>query len=351
MSNPAVPSLVELVQKLSAEVGLELRAILPAAELGGNVIERFDTWLEAGFAGEMNYLNRAREVGADLRQWKAWTKSVALFALPYRRPPGGFRGGGRVASYALGSDYHNVIGRKLKKLSRRLQKEGVCGATRPTVDAAPVLEREWAIAGEVGWRGKNTLLIHPNHGPMVMLGELLLDCELPRWSQPKTRNATCGSCTACIDACPTAAFNAEYQLDARKCISYFTIEVTNKPIPLEFRAKMQDWVFGCDECSTICPFGDEESDFDADWGRHPALQQLSLEDLLATYEQDFHKLFTGSPIRRAGWEGMLRNACVVLGNLKKGEKALKNALDHESKLVREHADWAIHRHIQLDAIR
>ncbi|MDG1405238.1 MAG: tRNA epoxyqueuosine(34) reductase QueG, partial [Planctomycetota bacterium] len=101
----------------------------------------------------------------------------------------------------------------------------------------------------------------------------------------------------------------------------------------------------------ICPFGDEESDFDADWGRHPALQQLSLEDLLATYEQDFHKLFTGSPIRRAGWEGMLRNACVVLGNLKKGEKALKNALDHESKLVREHADWAIHRHDQLDTIR
>ena len=113
---------------------------------------------------------------------------------------------------------------------------------------------------------------------------------------------------------------------------------------------MQDWVFGCDECSTICPFGDEESDFDADWGRHPALQQLSLEDLLATYEQDFHKLFTGSPIRRAGWEGMLRNACVALGNLKMGEKALKNALDHESKLVREHADWAIHRHVQLDSI-
>ncbi|MDP6963162.1 MAG: tRNA epoxyqueuosine(34) reductase QueG [Planctomycetota bacterium] len=341
MSNFAVPTSVALVQKLAAEVGLELRASLPCRELDPEVTKRFDNWLESGYHGDMNYLHRARDLGADLRLWKSWANSALLFALPYRRSASGFKGGGRVASYALGNDYHNVIGRKLRRLGKRLQKAGICEAARAAVDAAPVLEREWAIQGDLGWRGKNTLLIQPDHGPMVLLGELVIDAELPAWSPEKTRDATCGSCTSCLDVCPTDAFDYAYQLDARRCISYFTIEDTTSPIPLEFRAKMQDWVFGCDECSTICPFGDEKSDHSAVWGTHPTLQQLSLEDLLAISQQDFHKLFTGSPIRRAGWEGLLRNACVVLGNLRRGRSQLKNALDHQSDLVKEHADWAL----------
>ena len=326
--------------ELAAEVGLELRGTLPTAPLEPDVMERFQNWLAEGRAGEMDYLHRAAEVGADLSQWKPWGKSVALFALPYARQAGGFKDGGRVARYALGKDYHNLIGRKLQKLGKRLRSLGLTNAFRAAVDAAPVLEREWAIRGGLGWRGKNTLLIHPEFGPWVMLGELVLDCEMPAWSPPPAREATCGSCTRCIDACPTQAFTSEYEIDPRRCISYLTIEAQGA-IPIGLRKSVGEWVFGCDICSEVCPFGDHESDRGDDWGLLPAFAEHRLEDLLTLSEQAFHKLFTGSPLRRAGWAGLLRNACVALGNLGRGSQELEAAAFHPEPLVRLHAAWAL----------
>jgi epoxyqueuosine reductase len=342
-------SLVPLWE-LAAEVGLELRGTLPTAPLAPEVMERFSRWLAEGRAGEMDYLHKASEVGGNLVDWKPWGKGVALFALPYARQGGGFRNGGRVARYALGKDYHNRIGRQLQKLGKRLRAAGFTQTFRATVDAAPVLEREWAIRGGLGWRGKNTLLIHPEHGPWVMLGELVMDVELPTWSPPPARVATCGSCTNCLDRCPTQALTSAYEIDPRLCISYLTIEAKGA-IPLELRKKVGDWVFGCDICSEVCPFGDKEPDHAADWGLLPVFAELRLEDLLTISEQRFHQLFTGSPLRRTGWTGLQRNACVVLGNLQRGSKELESAAFHSAAIVRRHAVWALGEIGELDVIR
>jgi epoxyqueuosine reductase len=288
----------------------------------------------------MGYLAAGRAKMADLRDWKPWTRSAALFALPYARATGGFRDGGRVARYALGKDYHHVLGRRLQKLGRRLRTAGTCAAFRATVDAAPVLEREWALRAGVGFRGKNTLVLDPADGPWVLLGELLLDGDLPAWAPPPARQASCGSCTRCLDACPTDAFPAPWSLDPRRCLSYLTIE-SGGPIPRSLRRAQGDWVFGCDVCLEVCPFGHHAADHGDAWGLHPALAELSLEQLLAVPEQVFHRLFTGSPLRRAGWAGLLRNACVALGNLRRGVEALEKALEHPESLVRGHAAWAL----------
>ncbi len=338
---PPVPPPVADLVTLAAEVGLVLRGTLPAEPLDCEVGSRLTSWLAEGRAGEMLYLERGAPYFADLRAWKSWARGALLFALPYHRPGGGFRGGGRVARYALGRDYHNVLGRRLQKLGRRLVAAGVAARFRAVVDAAPVLEREWAIRGCVGFRGKNTLLLHPEHGPWVLLGELLVDREVPAWSPPPARRASCGSCTRCLDACPTGAFDAAYRLDPRRCLSYLTIE-SKGWMPRELRRAAGEWVFGCDVCLEVCPFGAKDVDHADAWGLHPALNQLTLDQLLTLSEPVFHKLFTGSPLRRAGREGLVRNACIALGNLGQGEQALRTAVEGDaSAIVRGHAVWAL----------
>lgn len=338
-----MPQPIAEIGAWAAECGLSLRASLPAQPLEPEVGARMQDWLAEGRAGEMGYLARAGELGADLRHWKSWARGALLFALPYHRAPGGFRGGGRVARYALGQDYHNRLGRRLQRLARRLNAAGRARRVRAVVDAAPVLEREWAIRGGVGFRGKNTLLLHPEHGPWVLLGELLVDAELPSWAPPPSRQASCGSCTRCLDVCPTRALDAPYRLDPRRCLSYLTIEAKGW-FPAELRAAAGDWVFGCDLCLEVCPFGSREPDHGDDWGLHPALAQHSLPELLRMAAEVFDKAFTGSPLRRAGWEGLLRNACVALGNLGRGAPELGWALAHHpSPMVRGHAAWALAR--------
>ena len=340
MSQDSMPPELQALAELALEVGLELQGTLPTQSLEPEIMQRLKRWLDEGRAGEMKYLHKAHEVGENLQQWKPWARGAALFVLPYHRAAGSFRGGGRVARYALGRDYHNVLGKRLERLGKRLRAAGLAKSFRATVDAAPVLEREWAIRGGLGWRGKNTLLLHPVHGPWVLLGELVLDFEVPAWSPPAAREATCGSCTRCLDACPTDAFTAAYELDPRKCISYLTIE-TKGEIPLKWRRPIGEWVFGCDVCQEVCPFGAAEPDRSADWPQLDAFGQLSLEELLHLSEQSFHKLFTGSPLRRPGWAAILRNVCVVLGNLKRGAPELEQALLHPESLVRGHAAWAL----------
>lgn len=320
-----------------------LRATLPVEPLDEAVQARHREWLAEGRAGEMGYLAEGEAVAGSLRIWKSWARGALLFGLPYHRPGGGFRGGGRVARYALGKDYHHVLGRRIERLGRRLQRAGRTRRFRRVVDAAPVLEREWALRGQLGFRGKNTLLLHPEHGPWILLGELLIEGELPAWAPPPARQATCGSCTRCLDACPTSAFDGPYLLDPRRCLSYLTIE-SKGWIPKDLRPLAGEWVYGCDVCLEVCPFGAKDADHSGGWGLHSALSQLSLEDLLTVDEPVFNRLFTGSPLRRAGWEGLLRNACVVLGNLGRGGPVLEwTAQSHPSALVRGHALWALER--------
>lgn len=339
---PPPPETVARFAALAAELGLSLRASLPALPLDVEVNERVDAWFADSRSGEMEYLERGRPNFPDLRVWKPWARGALLFAMPYARPTGGFRGGGRVARYALGKDYHHVLGRRLEKLGRALRAGGFISQFRAVVDAAPVLEREWAIRGAVGFRGKNTLLLHSRHGPWILLGELLINVELPAWAPPAERAGQCGSCTRCLDACPTQAFDGPYLLDPRRCLSYLTIEST-VPIPPPLRVPMGDWVFGCDVCLEVCPFGAHEPDHGEAWGLHPGLQ-LQLEELLPLSPEVFHRLFTGSPIRRAGPEGLARNACIALGNLGRGAHILAETLEgHPSPLVRGHSAWALGR--------
>ncbi|HBF22464.1 MAG TPA: tRNA epoxyqueuosine(34) reductase QueG [Planctomycetes bacterium] len=331
-----------MIRELAKEVGLDLKAIISAQPLDSDIIRNLDDWLEEGRAGEMGWLERGRPSMADLRDWKPWVKSAALFSLPFHRPAGGFRGGGRVARYALGKDYHHVLGRKLEKIGKRLRAEGRVGAFRGVVDAAPVLEKEWALRGQLGFRGKNTLVLDPQNGPWTFLGELLLDTEweeaLPREFPEKK---SCAGCTKCLNACPTDALDKAWSLEPRKCISYWTIEAKG-PIPRTLRHSFKDWVFGCDICSEACPFGTGAGNFEEEWGTHFALEALTLQDLLTISPDSFARTFTGSPIRRAGPEGMARNATIALGNMQQGGNALKRALTtHHSPLIRGHAAWAL----------
>ncbi len=320
---------------------LEVRATLPLSALSATVMDRVDRWLQQGRAGCMDYLPRQRPLMESPAEWKPWARSVTLFAVPYSRAAGGFAGGGNVARYALGADYHNRLGRRLQRLGRGLRRAGISSAFRACTDAAPLLEREWAIRGGVGWRGKNTLLLDPQHGPWVLLGELLLDCELPEYTAPRTRVADCGSCVRCLEACPTKAFTAPFELDPRLCVSYLTIE-NRGPIPRPLRTQVGAWVFGCDVCLEVCPFGHHSGDHAAAWGLHDGIGTRSLESVLEIPQADFATIFAGSTLRRAGWEGLLRNVCVVLGNLGRGGAALENALAHHpSALVRGHAAWAL----------
>ncbi len=334
-----VPAPAEPLAGLARESGLEFEAVVAATPLPDEIGKRLDAWLDSGRAGEMDYLTRGRPYWMDLRHWKPWGRSLALFTLSYARESGGFQGGGKVARYALGRDYHHLLGRRLERLGRRLRQEGLLRRYRAVTDAAPLLEREWALRGCLGFRGKNTLLLHRIHGPWALLGELLVDAEWPPWVPPAP-NASCGSCTRCLEACPTAAFPGPYEIDPRRCISYLTIE-NRGPIPRALRPLMGEWVFGCDVCLETCPFGSSQPDQGRLWGTLPALEELSLEDLLGLSRPAFQRAFRGSPLRRPGWAGLLRNACVVLGNLQRGGAALAKALGHEEPLVRGHAAWAL----------
>ena len=329
------------LHEAAAEVGLVVRATEEVGALPSATRARLRQWMAEGRAGEMDYLAGATPLLEDPRAWKDWAQSMVIVALPYAREAGSFRDGGRVARYALGRDYHNLIGKRLIRLGKRLREAGLTSDFRACTDAAPLMEREWAIESRVGWRGKNTLVLDPQYGPWVLLGELLLDQPLPEYRAPKSRWATCGTCTRCLDVCPTNALDAAWSIDARLCLSYLTIELRGA-IPVELRPALGEWVFGCDLCLEVCPFGDHAGDHASEWGRNEAFDTLSLEDLLSLNEKSFVEHFQGSPLRRPGRAGLARNACVVLGNLKRGEAELAQALETDPEpLVRGHAAWAL----------
>ena len=313
-------------------------------------------WLDAGFHGRMAYmaahgLKRARP--AELVPGTLSVITARMDYLPRATPEGWqaieWQGLARprqaqVSIYARGRDYHKVLRQRLQTLAERLQAEIGPRGHRVFTDSAPVLEGELATRSGLGWRGKHTLTLHREAGSMFFLGELFVDLALPP-SAPA--EAHCGRCAACIEVCPTRAIVAPYRLDARRCISYLTIE-HDGPIPAELRAAIGNRVYGCDDCQLICPWNKFAQasplpDFDPRYG----LQAASLLDLWAWTEADFDQRLAGGPIRRIGWQRWRRNLAVALGNAWAAtsdlslRQALSAARDGADDLVREHIDWAL----------
>jgi epoxyqueuosine reductase len=251
---------------------------------------------------------------------------------------------GYVSRYALGRDYHKLMRGRLQKLCDRIQDAVGPFGHRVFVDSAPVLEKALARNAGLGWIGKHTNLIDRDAGSYFFLGEIYVDLELP---SDAGASAHCGSCSACLPACPTGAIVAPYRLDARRCISYLTIELKG-PIPVEFRAAMGNRIYGCDDCQLVCPWNKfarpaAEPDFAV---RH-GLDRTPLEALFAWSEADFEERTRGSSIHRIGHERWLRNIAVALGNAPTSPSvigALRTRVAHPSALVREHVEWALARH-------
>jgi len=314
----------------------------------------FENWLAQGLHGQMKYLatDRSRARRADPKQILDQCKSILVLATPYS-PAQGLSGGeaayrdhGQIAAYAQGDDYHDVLPARMKELVQFIEQQvGGPVKNRWYTDTGPILERDLAQRAGIGWIGKNTCLIHPKQGSYFLLSEIFLDLEL----EPDEPFITdhCGTCTRCIEACPTDCILPDRTLDATRCISYLTIELKDD-IPVELRDKMGNWVFGCDICQAVCPWNRFAPEGD------PAFSEKEppppLTDELALTPQTFHQRFKRTPIQRAKRRGYLRNVAVALGNT--GDvhalPVLQNALKDEEPLIREHAQWAINKISQAE---
>jgi epoxyqueuosine reductase len=336
-----------VIAELARELGFHRAAVVPIEAPRRH--ELYTSWLAAGHAGEMAYLAHPEHVAqrADLTTLLASARSLVVVALAYERrdPEAPVALRGRIARYARGEDYHLVMRDKLVALGNALaQKLGRPVATRPCVDSAPVLEREWAERAGLGFVAKNTMLIAPGLGSYVVLGELLVDVDLEITAEPlKPR---CGACRACLDACPTGAFVDAYMLDARKCISYLTIEHQGV-IPRELRPQLGTWVFGCDVCQEVCPFN-AGTGTAPDPLLTPRSVEHALPDLIALASKgtnQLRQLVKRTALRRVSREVLLRNVAVALGNTGSPDAipALAALLADRSPLVRAHAVWALRR--------
>jgi epoxyqueuosine reductase len=307
--------------------------------------ESFAAWLRRGLGGEMGYLKRTEALRRDpesLVPWAASVVSVGMnYATPLSRPKSEEGTRGWISRYAWGDDYHDLMKERLEALLKKIRgiyPEPVEG--KVFVDSGPVLERDLAGVAGIGWIGKNTQLISLRRGSWFFLGELFLSLELAADRPIRER---CGRCELCLNACPTGAFVGPYILDARRCISYLTIELKGA-IPLHLRPLIGNHVFGCDICQEVCPYNVKAVATD-EQGFHPreGLYAPDLLALLSLSEEEFRRRFRGSPILRAKQRGLLRNVAVALGNSKRPEAvpALSRALADHEPLVRRHAAWAL----------
>lgn len=310
--------------------------------------DHYLNWLEQSFHGEMGYLENHLDKRFSADQLLPGSQRIICVRMDYLPPSTQALDNlsdnqqAYVSRYTLGRDYHKLIRKRLTELGKKINKAAGGSVFRAFVDSAPILERPLAEKAGIGWRGKHTLILNRSAGSMFFLGELFIDLPLPI-DAPETENH-CGKCTACLDVCPTDAFPEPNVLDARRCISYLTIELDGS-IPEELRPLMGNRIFGCDDCQLICPWN-RFSNFTEEQDFHPRqkLDKSSLLELFEWTEEEFLKRTEGSAIRRTGYIGWLRNIAVALGNSSGGElieAALKKKLEHPSEIVREHVEWAI----------
>jgi len=331
-------SLAAEVKARALELGFDRAAVGPVEPRHGDAFER---WLEAGYAGGMDYLARGRAERLDPRRLLAGARSVVAVALSYNVPDDPGPDWSAVARYARGRDYHDVMRPQLQALASFIEKAAGSGVlSRVAVDTSAVLERDLAARAGLGWFGKNTNLLAPGLGSWFFIGIVLTTADLEVDAEVADR---CGTCTACLDACPTSAFIAPYVLDARRCISYLTIEHRGD-IEEPLRPFLGDWAFGCDVCQDVCP-----------WNRHAALSREaafrptgsfgSPEALLELDAAAFRARFRGTALTRAKRSGLLRNAALLLGTrrVRSAVGHLARALGDEDGAVRRAAAWALAR--------
>lgn len=346
----------EPVRAAARALGFTRIGIVPAEPSA--TLDAYRRWIAADMHAGMGYMARPDRVARreDLRVILPGARSLIVVALDYRQlvPADVLRdpGRGRFACYAWGADYHEVLLARLERLAQAL--EPLLGARRCYVDTGPLLERSHAQRGGLGFVGKNTMLIHPRAGSLFFLGEILTDAAFDDYDAPLPRASMCGSCARCLSACPTDAFPQPYVLDARRCISYWTIEHRGS-IDAALRSRFGNWVFGCDICNEVCPF----QRF-APLADEPAFAPESLEraappltDLLALDEAGFAARYRGTAVWRLGRERLLRNACVAAGNWGSAEAvpALERLLQADSPLLAEHAAWALNAIEQAERAR
>jgi epoxyqueuosine reductase len=337
----------ELKQRLvsfAREIGFDSCRI---AACGGSAphAEAFRNWLDEGGHGEMSYMERGEEKRCDPQKVLPNARSIVLLALNYfhGNPQAGEdtrAATGRIARYAWGDDYHDLIEIKLDKIDGFLRDVG--GQQKCYVDTGPVLERDHAAQAGIGWHGKSTMLIDERLGTWFFIAEVFTTLELPP-DQPVPDR--CGTCERCIKACPTGAITAPHRLDARRCISYLTIELKGS-IPLELRPLIGNRIFGCDDCLDACPWNRfAQVAREAAFSARPATVGMPLRDYLSLSDDEFRLFFRNSPIKRIKRRGFLRNVCVALGNVGDSSDlaALECATTDSERLIAEHAKWAIHQ--------
>ena len=310
-------------------------------------LDFFQEWLESGYQGSMNWLgsDRSLERRSDPKAILPECRSILVLGCPYPAPRGNVKGG-NIAAYALNKDYHDVLEDRLQLLMENIEDQvGEAIPNRWYVDTGPILEKELAMRAGLGWIGKNTTLINKEIGSYFFIAEILLGLDLLT-DLPNTEQF-CGTCTRCLDTCPTGALIKPYTLDANRCISYLTIEHRGD-IAEEMRSRMGDWIFGCDICQIVCPWNKPE-------GVKPRLleelmpraelQEIDLINEIQLDQSAFSTKFKGSPVKRTKRRGYLRNIAVALGN--RGEEdalpALTKALEDPEQDIRTHAEWAIRK--------
>jgi epoxyqueuosine reductase len=343
MTSPVTPSdTAAIFTEEARRAGFHKIAFAPVGPFERHAVYR--RWIDAGMHGEMGYLAADCEPRRDPRALLDSARTLVSVALSYAHPDAPPAPGARatIARYARGADYHMILKGRLTRLAAAAEaRRGRPLAARACVDTAPLLEREAAHAAGLGFLAKNTLVIAPGLGSYILLGELLTDAECALGEPAAPR---CGQCRACLDACPTSAFTSAYTLDARRCISYLTIE-TRGPIPRDLRPLVGDMVFGCDRCQEVCPFNTAATAGDPAFAPLPRLDRPLLVDLLGMGAARFRKLVRQTALRRVHRAQLLRNVAVALGNVGGAAEiaALARALDEPSPLVRTHVAWALGR--------
>ncbi len=345
----------ELVSKAARDAGFELVGIAPAED--APELKHFPEWIAEGRAGEMKYLEARDEQGrlkrASLTHAAPWARSVVVCAINYNTSQPYStqledKSRGWISRYAWSrEDYHESVMRRLRQVEAALrdacrQDEIV---TRCYVDTGPIVERVVAKYAGIGWVGKNTCIINQKLGSWLFLGVILTSLDLASETTSLPAPDRCGSCTRCIDACPTDAFIAPYQLDSKRCISYLTIEKRGA-IADDLRWGMGRHVFGCDICQDVCPWNRKAPVTNAvEFQSRPELVNPALEWLAEMSEEEFRQAFRGSPVRRAKRSGLRRNAVIAMGNSgdRKFVPALERLAEDEDDVVRESAEWALHR--------
>ena len=317
----------------------------------GQHAQYLQRWLQNGYHADMHWMQQHAALREHPEQLHSGALRVISVRMDYLSDQDSHliakvnaEGGAYIARYALGRDYHKWMRKRLALLAQKIETQAA-HTHRAVVDSAPVLERAFAQKSGLGWIGKNTMLINSQAGSYFFLGEILTDLPLPLTAPQETTH--CGTCTACLDLCPTQAFVAPQQLDASRCISYLTIELRGS-IPLELRSKIGNRIFGCDDCQAVCPWNKfaQRTEQEVFQPKHH-LDDAQLTALFAWSEEEYLEKTAGSALRRIGYEGWLRNIAVALGNARTTSEiifSLNSRREHESALVREHVAWALAQH-------